>query len=231
MACKARKYFTGPVANGAPNPSFHIARLPSLWNAPLGYYIPDCENLYLVENYESANGYNYDGYYIDLWERPCGSNTNFSWRSTLGSTYAQLPQTLDIKTAFNQKGVIFTAGTEYRVKLAMWNDCDGWEEFTLEFCVTECAQTRPVNTTSTINNNNKLIEADLRIFPNPTRSMLNVEVANLEITELHIIDALGRRVANYKNTTAIDVQTLETGWYLLEAVTKQGIIRKKFIKK
>lgn len=70
----------------------------------------------------------------------------------------------------------------------------------------------------------------IRLYPNPTNSILNIET-DKHINKIRIVDVTGRLTAakNLSNTT-IDVSDLSSGVYLIEVKTDDGLFREKFIK-
>ena len=82
--------------------------------------------------------------------------------------------------------------------------------------------------------NNSLDIVDLRVYPNPTSEVLNIDYKEV-ITNVTIFDIKGRQVGAYKlndTTNAISVDALSSGSYLLKVETKAGETSTvKFIKK
>jgi hypothetical protein len=219
-----RQYFSDIPS--APNPVFHCSN--TAGGAPSST-ISECEGIYLMETFESANGYNYDHYFIDLWSRPCGSNEAFSGIASLGWSSGQIPSALDIKTEFNNKGVIFQAGVEYQVKLAMGNDCVGWVDVVYSFCVTECINYKP---NQSINNFDAAF-TDFRIYPNPAEDILNIDGGDDALMSIRVMDALGRQILYKENLThrSIDISSLNPAVYFIEIQTAEHRITKQFVKK
>ena len=72
------------------------------------------------------------------------------------------------------------------------------------------------------------LESSLQIFPNPAHNQLNIRTAN-QITGVSFFDMLGKRI--FKGTSkVIDIETLETGVYVIEIQTTAGTVFRKFIK-
>jgi hypothetical protein len=73
---------------------------------------------------------------------------------------------------------------------------------------------------------------DLVIYPNPTKTELNVSSAEgLEEAIYTIFDVSGKRVMNAKlNQTVIDISALNAGHYILRIVSGKRIKSQKFIK-
>ncbi|MGB0523976.1 MAG: hypothetical protein ACPGJS_13495 [Flammeovirgaceae bacterium] len=72
-------------------------------------------------------------YFIDIWRRPIGSTGAFGYGSGLGWTLTPFNNTLNLTQLFAQNGYTLEEGFEYEVKLAVGNDCDGWEDITHRF--------------------------------------------------------------------------------------------------
>ncbi|WP_456440007.1 T9SS type A sorting domain-containing protein [Psychroserpens sp.] len=71
----------------------------------------------------------------------------------------------------------------------------------------------------------------LKIYPNPTQNVLHIKTERNEISNLSILDAVGREVmqVSLKSTTSIDVSQLQAGIYLIKF---EGVnTTYKFIKK
>jgi len=75
------------------------------------------------------------------------------------------------------------------------------------------------------------LENTIRIFPNPTNNVINVETNNpLELKEIVIRNTLGINL-NLKPTNGlIDLTNFNTGVYLLSITTSKGTITKKVVK-
>lgn len=59
---------------------------------------------------------------------------------------------------------------------------------------------------------------DLKVFPNPSNGIVNIKT-NEDITSIKLHNLLGALVAEYKNTTAINVSQYMSGIYFLEINT------------
>lgn len=74
-------------------------------------------------------------------------------------------------------------------------------------------------------------ENSVSVFPVPAKDVLNISGLTGD-AEIQIIDMNGRIVKNEKlNSTALNVQSLESGSYILMITTDEGTTAKKFIKK
>jgi hypothetical protein len=76
----------------------------------------------------------------------------------------------------------------------------------------------------------------INIYPNPTKSILNIKSNNcyqFQNTLIEIVDIKGRSImkSNIKsNYTQIDIKKLEQGFYIVKLQTDKSLIIKKFIK-
>jgi len=82
---------------------------------------------------------------------------------------------------------------------------------------------------------NDLNSLSLNVYPNPATDVLNIKSNNDEkILEVQLINSLGQTVAkkivNGKQIT-LNVQSLKSGFYLVQMKTSEGIVNKKIIKK
>ena len=70
------------------------------------------------------------------------------------------------------------------------------------------------------------------IYPNPTKSVLNIQFSNAQlIQKLVINDVCGKIVMQQiGDLPQIDVQSMETGLYILTIYTQDKVYKEKFIK-
>ena len=92
----------------------------------------------------------------------------------------------------------------------------------------------PAVTTNTIFNtldvsvglNEHLANKTIQLFPNPVNKKLFIKVENtLSLTAVRLIDLQGREIRNITqvvNTTSIDVSSLQSGIYLIDAIVKDA---------
>jgi Secretion system C-terminal sorting domain len=80
----------------------------------------------------------------------------------------------------------------------------------------------------------KMENGELRIYPNPAHSELRIMNEGLRMEEVKIYNVLGECVFNLSikqlDNVTIDVSSLLSGIYILEATTTKGAMRKKFVK-
>ncbi|MBS1535209.1 MAG: T9SS type A sorting domain-containing protein [Bacteroidetes bacterium] len=71
---------------------------------------------------------------------------------------------------------------------------------------------------------------NISLSPNPARDFLQLETAD-DITEIKLYDLAGRITFDQKNPEkVINLQSLSSGVYLLEATTEKGVLSQKLIK-
>ncbi|UKN00971.1 T9SS type A sorting domain-containing protein [Paracrocinitomix mangrovi] len=71
---------------------------------------------------------------------------------------------------------------------------------------------------------------DLKLYPNPTKDVLNIQAAN-KFTNARIYNTSGQLVKNMTlQGTAIDVQDLKSGIYIIELVNGDEVSRSRFVK-
>ncbi|ARV10249.1 hypothetical protein BTO05_11600 [Winogradskyella sp. PC-19] len=69
----------------------------------------------------------------------------------------------------------------------------------------------------------------IKMYPNPTRNTLNIEVNKLENSYIRIFDITGNEVIT-TNQKQINISQLKSGVYILKALTISGEVVKRFIK-
>src|SRR5690606_11608600 len=87
----------------------------------------------------------------------------------------------------------------------------------------------------TTNAINKIANANITEFPNPSNTNINVSASENDIMEqISIYDAMGRLIKKHnkinQKSRTINIATLPNGIYVLEVATNNGIGYKKFIK-
>ena len=74
--------------------------------------------------------------------------------------------------------------------------------------------------------NEHLANKMIQLFPNPVSKKLSIKIENtLSLTGLRIIDLQGREIKSIiqpLNNTSIDVSTLQSGIYLIDAIVKDA---------
>ncbi|HEX7414745.1 MAG TPA: T9SS type A sorting domain-containing protein [Bacteroidia bacterium] len=68
----------------------------------------------------------------------------------------------------------------------------------------------------------------VKVYPNPATNTLQVAVGNAELTEVKLIDMLGKEIINTKEKD-IDVSGLQEGVYFVSIKTSEGVATKKII--
>lgn len=76
------------------------------------------------------------------------------------------------------------------------------------------------------------LEKELKLYPNPTNAILNVEMKNSRIVEYRILNLLGQEVqtesVGLQHNISIDTQSIPKGSYLISIQTENGLITKLF---
>ncbi|HMR90163.1 MAG TPA: T9SS type A sorting domain-containing protein, partial [Saprospiraceae bacterium] len=81
-----------------------------------------------------------------------------------------------------------------------------------------------------LSNDEDLLKENIKIFPNPTLDLLNIE-SNIAIEQISIKNTLGTIQSIYKtNTSMIDLGLFANGIYFIEIKTSQGTLISKIIK-
>ena len=78
--------------------------------------------------------------------------------------------------------------------------------------------------------NYETFKNNVSIYPNPAKTQLNVNVAQIEIDEISISNLLGQVLINKKNKNTIDIYSLTSGIYIITITQGQNKYTKKFIK-
>lgn len=99
-----------------------------------------------------------------------------------------------------------------------------------------CVDTSNCATVSTIGLDEQLLNAAVRIYPNPAVDVLNIQSNDIPVLSYSIIDAAGRLVVQEVLDDNIEehelsVSSLSEGTYLLEINTAKGKVHRSFVKK
>ena len=76
-------------------------------------------------------------------------------------------------------------------------------------------------------------DLQVRVYPNPVRNTLHINVADAQIQQIRIFDISGKLVKETtvaNNTLSINIEELNSGLYQLQLITNKGVISKKLIK-
>ena len=77
---------------------------------------------------------------------------------------------------------------------------------------------------------NSFVNQNSKIYPNPIKNTLNLELSNnLQLNRLNIYNLLGQKMIS-ENKKSVNLSTLTKGIYLLEIITDKGKTTKKIIK-
>jgi Secretion system C-terminal sorting domain len=93
----------------------------------------------------------------------------------------------------------------------------------------------PINTVNylaTLSNNNFSINNDksIKIFPNPSSTIFKI-VSDTKVDKITLFDALGKEILiQSQNNSEVNVEKLSKGIYLIEIISENEKIYRKFIK-
>jgi alpha-tubulin suppressor-like RCC1 family protein len=86
--------------------------------------------------------------------------------------------------------------------------------------------------TSVLGTNQSQYTDGFNLFPNPTNSILNLNIENTTIEKVLIVDIFGKIILNQtQNLEQINVESLSRGMYILKAFSDSKTFQSKFIKK
>jgi hypothetical protein len=91
-----------------------------------------------------------------------------------------------------------------------------------------------VSTLDTLANEDFVAITSFKIYPNPAKNVVNIEIKDSEVANLNILDINGRIVLTQKlsNTSnLIDIKNLASGTYLFKVSSNEETITSKIIKK
>lgn len=134
-----------------------------------------------------------------------------------------------------------TPGCLYYVKHAMYlnNNCAPWQEtreygiqsnlIVCRFAKENQDLTKPKKDINIFQSK----EEDLKIFPNPTIESLQIKSISSKIVSYQIFDLSGKNIKSRSkyNSELIDVSMFESGSYIIQITTSEGVYAKQFIKK
>ncbi|KZS38024.1 hypothetical protein AWE51_18435 [Aquimarina aggregata] len=73
-------------------------------------------------------------------------------------------------------------------------------------------------------------ENSIKIYPVPTKNVLNITLPNKGVYEYAIVDLLGKTATSGTFSNSINTQKLAAGTYILKVIAKEGTYTKQFIK-
>jgi hypothetical protein len=80
-------------------------------------------------------------------------------------------------------------------------------------------------------NDQESMDEDFKVYPNPTKDILNVKVFGIESANFRIVNVLGQIVKSGKITNKkIDISALQSGMYIIEVNDGEEVLTKRFVK-
>ncbi len=76
----------------------------------------------------------------------------------------------------------------------------------------------------------ELEKDNVRIYPNPTNGLLNIETNNLNVQQVQVTDITGKIMLVEKATRSLDISGLSSGMYVVSLSTNEGTVSKKIVK-
>jgi hypothetical protein len=73
-------------------------------------------------------------------------------------------------------------------------------------------------------------KSEIRIYPNPTNTILNIQTEKFNPVLVSVFDINGKKISEQKYASQIDVSLLTSGIYFIELKGSDGIARKRFVK-
>lgn len=89
------------------------------------------------------------------------------------------------------------------------------------------------NTCTVLENESFNVNTNFKIYPNPTKNIVNIDVLNLDNTSVEVYDINGRQLFSQKlnNTTnTVNIENLAAGVYMFKVISNQGTATNKVIK-
>ena len=74
------------------------------------------------------------------------------------------------------------------------------------------------------------MESQINIYPNPTKGIVSIH-SNFEIDKVEVYSVLGEKVAEFNNTSRLDISQFTSGLYFLKITSDKKTITKKIILK
>ena len=114
---------------------------------------------------------------------------------------------------------VTTAGTAV-ITATIANGTDAGVNYSKSFYIT--ATTTSIDDVETQN---------LKIYPNPVKAELKIEIGELKINRVEIIDFFGKAIYQFNELrNQINVSALPQGIYFVKLKTDKGTVKQKFVK-
>ena len=175
-------------------------------------------------------------YTVSFWMKGSSSNLGFNAISSLGSTPFTSFSSNSFSTTSNWKEYCFTFSHDStvigNVRLLKIQFLDAGTYY-LDYVTVNSSDYICSSTTTTSINDSEL--SQLKIFPNPSSSILNINNLNEEINKLSIYNISGTMIneiaINNQLNLSLDIDQLDNGIYLIHLINEKGVITtQKFIK-
>lgn len=161
------------------------------------------------------------------------SSARISWGAVAGATKYKVRYRAmggNWSTVYTQRlsrmlnGLSMNTVYQYQVK----SKCDaGWGEWTTidSFYIDEDAFGNDINA--------RLVsdQVSIKMFPNPTSDVLNIDISNGEITQIQLLNANGQTIRIIESNAQINVSSLTKGFYMLQIrTTEDEVLTERFVK-
>ncbi len=148
-----------------------------------------------------------------------GQHVDFTNTSTGATSYSWNFGDLQTSTDTNPSHDYINMSYTYTVTLIAMNDC-GSDTVSYDIII--------------VNTDKNYIDNEIKIFPNPANTYLQIETRNLNIKTCEIYNIYGETVINNSSLqqgaiSKINVTNLQKGIYFIKLQTDKGIIIKKFV--
>jgi hypothetical protein len=175
-------------------------------------------------------------YTVSFWMKGSSSNLGFNAISSLGSTPFTSFSSNSFSTTSNWKEYCFTFSHDStvigNVRLLKIQFLDAGTYY-LDHVTVNSSDYICSSTTTTSIHHSEL--SQLKIFPNPSSSILNINNLNEDINKLSIYNISGTMIneiaINNQLNLSLDIDQLDNGMYLIHFINEKGVITtQKFIK-
>lgn len=164
------------------------------------------------------------------------TNTDYKFTIDFNETESKLSvPTGKVTYQWYRDGILITGQTEATLNLETLQNRIGVYTVVISSGITSI--TSEPFTIDTVLSNNDFIKANyIKVYPNPTTSLLNVELNTiLNASEVTLVNALGmelqKSVITNSNKITLDLENLSNGIYFVKIISQKGIFYKKVVLK